>query len=514
MSSTSNSLIIKNTGYLYIRMFILTLVKLYTSRVVLQVLGINDFGVWSAITTFILSFNFISTPLIGSIQRFLNYEMGCGGKRLKEIWGTSFYIIIFICLIIFLLLETFGVWFLANKMHFGDTSLHIVNIVYQLSVISVIICIIRLPFEAAVISYEKFSVYSIFSVIETFLLLGIAFLLKADMGINHLVLYGILYSVTQLITFILYFSYSKKLNCIYFPRKVNKEFVKEIAQYSGWNFVGAVSSVSASSGLNILLNMFFGVVVNAAYTITMQVSNAISQLSNNLMTALTPQITKNYAEGNLNRVTDLSINGCKYSFLLLLFPILPMWYNMGYILTLWLGNNVPANSILFCRVYFIYLLIASFATPLTTVILASPNIRNYQIVLFPIVLSNILLSYIFLKLGAKAQIVFYIKIFVEFVILGYRLYFLKKKISFPIKKFIKETIKPILLVLIIVFLFYWIYDYYNSHVNTSDITTLLLSTCLYVMIYLPLCWFIVLSADSRNKIINFVRNHINIGKCR
>lgn len=502
MTETPNNRIIKNTGFLYLRMIILMIVKLYTSRVVLQVLGVTDFGVWNAITTLILTFSFISQPFIAAIQRFLNYEMGNGEKRVKQIWATSFFLCIILSLILIILLETIGVWFINNRMNFDSVSINVVDIVFQLSVLSMIIGLMRISYEAAVIAKEKMSAYSILSMLETFILLGIVYLLKHNPLSNQLIFYGILYCSSQFFILIFYQVYThQKFDFVRISRHIDFSLIKEMGIYSIWNFLGAVGSISASSGINVLLNVFFGVIVNAAYAVTMQVSNAVNQLTNNLTTALNPQLIRSYAERNFERTFSLCTNGCKFSFLLLFLPLFPLWYNLDFVLYLWLGNDVPEYSVKFCRTYFCYLLIASFATPLATTALASPNIKRYQLTLFPLVLCNLIISYIILKQGGPAVSVFYIRVIIEACILIFRLSYLKRTINFPINRFIKHSIIPILKILTPLIIIFYIFSIILRNVYLSHLQILIFSIALFIITYTPLCWMIGLTSHNRISVI-------------
>lgn len=491
-------------------MIVLMGIKLYTSRVVLEYLGITNFGVWNAITTFIIAFNFISMPLVSAIQRFLNFEMGLNTKRLKETWSASFFICSILSIILLLLLESVGLWFINTKMNFDHTSMYVVNFVYQMSLVSVLIGLIRLPFEASIIAHERMSAYSVLCILETILLLLIVFLLKFDLLDNRLIFYSILYVFAQIIILFAFVIYSyKKFTCVRIVRHINIPLIKEIGKYSSWNFLGAIASMSASSGLNVLLNIYFGVVVNAAYAITMQVSNALNQLNKNLMTALNPQLVKSYAAENFDRVFSLSINGCKFSFLLLLLPLFPLWYNIDFILYLWLGDNVPLQTPNFCRIYFIYLLIASFATPLATTALASQDIKKYQLTLFPIVCLNIVFSYIALKYGGPAKTVFLVRILVEVLILSYRLWYLKLKIHFPITKFLLKTIFPLSSIILLIIGIFTLFTIFSNQYQISQLQTLILSSSIFICCYIPCCWFLGIPKSTRSSILTFLKSHIH-----
>ncbi len=508
MSDASlNKRLAHNTLMLYARMIILVLVKLYTSRVILDVLGINDYGVWSAVSSFIVSFNFLSTPLIGAIQRFLNFEIGSGGKRLCELWSTSFILCLILALIFIAILESGGVWFLNNKMNFANTNAMVINSLFQLSVFSSIFMFLRMSYEAAIISYERMSAYAVLCIAESILLLCGAIFLKFYTTNNPLILYGIINFVAQIILFFCYKFYCNKFfSCTHFYWTFNKKMVREIGSYTGWNFFGSFCSMSASSGLNILLNMFFGVVINAAYSIMMQIGSIINQLVNNLLTAISPQIIKSYACKDFQRLDSLIINGCKYSLLLLLIPLVPIYINIDYILKIWLGNY-PDITVLFCRIYIIYLFVACFSGVLSIACLAIKNIRKYQLTLGPLVLFNIILTYLLFNHGFVAQTTLYIKVAVECVILAYRLIFLRATISISIQKFIKFSFLPIMLISAIIIGCMLVITHALGSCSPS--LKLIVSSISFFVIYTFVTWSIGLTRNQKQMVKTFITNQIS-----
>lgn len=484
-------------------MGIMMVVMLYTSRIVLNTLGVNDYGIWNVIASFVVSFSFISSPLVTATQRFLNYDMGKGGERLREIFSISFELFLVIGVLMIVVLETIGLWFLNNKMNFESERMTVVNWTYQFSVFSLFIKFIRLPYESTIVAQEKMSFYAIICMVEAFLLLGIVYLLKIGHGIEKLVLYGLLTFSIQLIITLCYKLYCNR-NFKYTKIRwfYNSILLKEIGSFSGWNLITSIASMSASSGLNILLNMFFGIVVNAAFSITTQIGSAVSQFVSNFQKAVNPQIVKNYAHGDIQRLNYLLYNTSKFSFLLMFLIVFPMYLNMEYGLKLWLGDKVPEITTLFCRIYMVYLLIICSATVFDTAILATGNIRNYQLTLSSVVFLNVILTYIFFKNGFLPQSTLYIKTGVEILVFYVRILFLKRRVEFSIKSYIKTVIGPIIMIVgfCMLGMHYCLilFDY------GDNLHKLIYTTLTFLPLYISSVWFIGIDKEFKQKILSTI----------
>ncbi len=502
--STSNKRIAKNTLFLYIRLGVIMLVKLYTSRVLLNVLGIDDYGVYNAVAAFVISFSFISSPLITATQRFLNFDMGQGGSRLNILFITSFILFVIVSLVLSFGLETVGLWFLNNKMNFPPHTISAVNILFQLTILSLVINILRMPYESAVIAEEKMSFYAIICMIEAFLTLGTAFMLKIDFNINKLVLYGILnvlYTIFLVILYIVYcnhkFPYTK-ISTI----KFDKNTVKEVCVFSGWNFFGSCAAMTATQGITTLINMFFGVVCNAAYGIALQIQSAVGNVVQNFQKAANPQITKSYSEGNLHYTRSLVENVSKFSFILTLMFVVPLICNIDFVLKLWLGNSVPPSSQLFS--YFVLCLVSlvSFAGPMEAGIMATGKIKSFQITYSIIIFLNIISTYLFFKHGASAYWAVIIKCIIELFVIVARIFYLRKGIVLSAKHLIIKTFVPCALIAAISMVFIIVISYLLPE---NGWTRLILSTIVYILLLLSCTYVIALSKSQRKKL-----KHINL----
>lgn len=447
--ATGNKKIAINTIYLYIRMGILMLVKLYTSRVLLQTLGIDNYGAWIAVASFIVIFSFIGSPLVTATQRFLNFEMGSGGDKLRHIFCTSLIIFVFAAVILVVLLETAGLWFVNYKMTYGNASLTQINIVYQFSIITLVLNLIRLPYEAVIIAYEKMSFYAKISIIEGAFLLLSVYVLKLVGAESRLALYGGLCLLTQSIIYISYRCYCRSnFSCARFKVLFDKQLAKSISVFSGWNFFGALSSMAAVQGVNIIINLFYGVVFNATFGIANQVRAAVGAIVDNLQKASNPQIVKSYASDERDRVISLVINVGKYSFLLVFMIAVPVMINMPYLLHLWLGESLPPKSVDFCVLAIVQLLFVCFSSPMDTAVFATGKIKSYQLTLSAIIIFNLIITYIAFLLGYPPVSAMYVKVFVEMVVLLTRIIFLKYKIGLSLKGYFRQMIIPCVLVIV------------------------------------------------------------------
>lgn len=509
-SNSSNKRIALNTVYLYIRMGILMLVKLYTSRVLLQTLGVDNYGAWIAVASFIVVFSFIGSPLITATQRFLNYEMGIRGGRLRHIFCTSLLIFVFAAIVLVLILESLGLWFINSEMTYGNASLGQVNILYQFSVVTLVVNLIRLPYEAVIIANEKMSFYAKISVVEGVLLLLSVFVLKLA-GINsRLALYGGLCLISQSIIFLCYLFYCKKrFEYVKAGLIFNKNLAKQIGAFSGWNFFGAMASMSAVQGVNIIINIFYGVVFNATFGIANQVRAAVGAIVDNLQKASNPQIVKSYAANERDRVIGLVTNVGKFSFLLVFMISVPVMLNMKYLLHLWLGNKIPPEAVEFCNLALIQLLFVCFSAPMDTAVFATGKIRNYQLTLSAIILLNIVLTYMAFRFGYSPIYAMYVKVIVEALVLLARIIFLKYKIGLSLINYLRQMILPCAIIIILSL----ITIYIGSIVFTfslSPFLQLLLSFGSFVIICLIYSWAFAFSKPQRKQAFSVIRSKLNI----
>lgn len=449
-NSANSKRIAKNTLMLYFRMLFLMGVSLYTSRVVLEALGVEDYGIYNVVGGVVAMFTMISGSLSSAISRFITFELGKENQeKLNTIFSTSIIIQLIISLIIIILAETIGVLFLENKMVIPIDRLVAAKWVLQFSVLTLVINLISIPYNAAIIAHEKMGAFAYISIVEAVGKLSIAYFINIT-PIDRLIFYAILMSLVALVVRFTYSVYCRrnfeecKFRCVF-----DKQLLKDMFGFAGWNFIGSSSALLRDQGGNMLLNILGGgPAVNAARGISTQVNSAIMQFSSNFMMALNPQITKSYASGDHKYMMTLIFQGARLSFYMLLTLSLPVIISTPYILKLWL-NIVPEYTAIFVQLVLIFGMCESISSPLITAMLATGKIRNYQIVVGGFQMMNLPLSYVMLKLGFFPPIVLIVAIFISMCCLASRLYMLRGMIGLSIRNFLKSVFFNVLIVAVI-----------------------------------------------------------------
>lgn len=425
-TTENNKRIARNTLLLYFRMLFLMIISLYTSRIVLNALGVEDFGIYNVAGGVVAMFSILSGSLSAAISRFITYELGKNNVlKLKTIFSSAITIQIGLGIVIAFFAETIGIWFLNTQMNIPIERMTAANWVLQFSIITFIINLISVPYNAVIIAHEKMSAFAYISIFEAIGKLLIAYLITIS-PIDKLIFYAILMCGVAIAIRLLYGYYCKRhFDECRFHFIWNKQIFQQIFSFAGWNFIGASSAVLRDHGGNIIINLFCGPTVNAARGIAFQVNNAIQGFVSNFMTALNPQITKSYAAKNYTYMMTLIFQGARLSFYMLLLLSLPIIINTHYLLTLWL-NTVPEHTVLFVRLVLIFAMSESISGPLITAMLATGNIRNYQIIVGGLQMLNLPTSYILLSLGAIPETVLIVAVLISQCCLMARLYMLKK----------------------------------------------------------------------------------------
>ena len=444
--AANNKRIAKNTLMLYIRMLFMMGVSLFTSRVILETLGVEDFGIYSVVGGIITMFAFINGGMVSATQRFITFEIGKGNmEKLKSVFSTSLQIHALISLIIVLLGETAGLWFLYEKMVIPEGRMDAAMWVYQCSIIACVVNIMSIPYNADIVAHEKMSAFAYISIIEVSLKLAIVYLLLVSPW-DKLIVYAILLLVVQFSIRFVYSHYCHKhFEETKYQRTFNKPLFKEMLSFAGWSFWGNLAGVLYTQGLNMMLNVFFGPVVNAARGIAVQVQSAVQQFTTNFQMALNPQITKNYAAGDLEQMHSLMFRSARFSFFLLFFLTLPILIETNFVLTVWL-KNVPENTVVFTQLMIAISLIYTIANPCIVANQATGKVKVYQAVVGGILLLIVPISYIVLKLGAPAYSVFIVHFCVESVAQLSRMIMLRKLIHLPLSAYLKNIYLPVILV--------------------------------------------------------------------
>lgn len=438
-TSENNKRIAQNTLLLYFRMILLMLVTLYTSRVVLDALGESDYGVYNVVGGVVSMFSVLSGSLSSSISRFITYELGKGDKdRLKRIFSTSVNVQVLMAVLVFLLCEMIGVWFLHTKMNIPEGRMEAANWVLHLSIATFVVNLISLPYNATIIAHERMGVFAYISILEAGLKLLVAYLIYVS-PMDKLVLYGFL---TLGISFVVRFVYGiycgRNFEEAKYQMTLDCSLLKEMAGFASWNLFGNTAYMLNTQGVNMLINVYFGVTCNAARAIAVQVDAAVTQFVNNFMTAINPQITKSYAVGDRDYMVKLICKGTKYSFFIMYLFIVPMVLEADTILGIWL-KEVPQDTSVFMRLVLFSTLATLIGHPMLTAIQATGKIRRYQVEVVSVGCLVFPISWLAYALGAPAYMTYVIFAVIYFGLNFIRLATLKRLMGFPIWLFVRSV---------------------------------------------------------------------------
>lgn len=440
--SENTKRIAKNTLMLYVRMLFSMLVSLYTSRVVLNALGVEDYGIYNVVGGFVAMFSLLTGSISAAISRFLTFELGKGDKqRLSMVFSTSLVVQFILAFIIVLLLETIGVWFLNHKMIVPADRMFAANCLLHFSTLSFAVSLISMPYNASIVSHERMDIFAYIGIGEVLVRLFIVCSLAYLPGsFDKLISFAVMTLLSGLTFQFIYWSFCRHhFEECRFKLHFEKSLLKQMFGFAGWNFIGASSAVLRDQGGNVILNLFFGPAVNAARGIASSVNNAICGFTGNFMTALNPQITKSYAAGEMEYNMMLIHRAARFSFYMMFILALPVLFNTSFIIHLWLGQ-VPEHVVLFVQLVIIFSLCETLSNPLVTVMLATGNIRNYQIVVGGLQLLNLPISYVVLRMGAMPESVMLVAIVLSLTCLATRLVMLRGMIGLSIRKYIGRVL--------------------------------------------------------------------------
>lgn len=422
---TNNRQIAKNAGALYLRMFVSMIIGLFTSRIVLNALGVVDFGIYNVVGGFVSMFSLISCSLQGSVGRFINYELGTGNKaKLKLVFSTSFFVMVGLAIVIVIITECVGLWYIYNKMVIPAERLSAALWCFHLSVVSFALGLITTPYDSALVSHERMTIYAYFAILDVVFKLLICYVIVVT-PIDRLICYALLLFAIKIINQIIHWAYCKKHfeECT-IHLMFEKSLFKNMFGFAGWNFIGSSAAVLRGQGASLLLNAFGGPVLNAANGIAGSISGIVSQFVGNFTQAFDPQITKRYAAGEYDSLMSLLIYGSKYSYYLMFILALPVMLNAHFIFEIWLGI-VPDYSVEFTRWILVFLLAESISRPIITAKNATGKIRNYQIVVGSVLLFMLPLSYAALKMGMSPVMVPFFNAFTAIMAIFARMYMLR-----------------------------------------------------------------------------------------
>ncbi|MDL2223459.1 oligosaccharide flippase family protein [Bacteroidales bacterium OttesenSCG-928-M11] len=445
----NNKRIAKNTLLLYVRMGVTMLISLYTSRVILNVLGVEDFGIYNVVGGLVAMFSIVSGSLSSSVSRYLTVELGRNDQeKLNKVFSTAINIYTVLAIIVLILAETVGVWFLNTQMNIPPERMYAANWVLQCSILSFMVGLISVPYNASLISHEHMKTFAYVGIAEAVIKLGIVYLLVIS-PIDKLITNALLFLFLTIGTRIFYGFYCKKhFEEARYRFVYDKPLLKEMFSFAGWSFMGSSATLLCTQGINILLNLFFGPAVNAARGVSSQLLNAITGLADNFGKAISPQIVKTYAAGNFDNSIRLIFLSNRISFYLILLIALPTFLETNFILTVWL-KFVPEHTVLFTRLTLVLMLSDVMSGSFIHIFNASGKIKKYHLIISILLIINFPVSYLFLKLGFFPEVTMLIAIIISQISLFTKLYLLRKSINFNVKEYILKIYLTCLAVVVV-----------------------------------------------------------------
>lgn len=463
-NQSNNKRIAKNTLFLSIRLIITMLISLYTTRVLLACLGVEDYGIYNVVCGFVTMFAFLNTSISNGIQRFYNFELGRNGvEGAKVVFNTALLIQLLLAIIILVLTESVGLWYMHNKIVVPDGRLVAAEWIFQFSVVSLVLTIFQAPYTAAVMAHEKMDFFAVVGIADAILKLLIVLVLPLLSG-DSLVIYGFLFLLITVFDIAIYIYYCKKnFEEICICHLFNKDTFKSMLSFSGWNLFGTFSNMMKEQGINMILNLFFGPIVNAARGVAMQVNSALLGLVSNLTVAVRPQVVQSYAQGNIERTMRLTFSISKLTCMFLFLCSLPILLEIDYILRIWLGDIVPEHTNKFVIIIVAISFLNNLSGAISGVVHASGKMKLYQTSGSIVVLMSVPIAYVALSLGAPAEAALIISFIAMLMAVVIALFVLKTIVKYRIVDYIRSVIIPILLVF---FISFW--PAYFFHLSMED----------------------------------------------
>lgn len=472
--------------------------SLYTSRILLSNLGVENFGVYNLVGGIVVMMAFLNNAMTSATQRFLSFELN-NESAFKNVFFNSKRLHFYITLLVFVLAEIIGVFFIYYYLDFGNADKHIVFIVYQFSIFSFLINIISVPYLSVLLSKQNMNFYAGIGIIEAILKFSNAYILIYLKDENVLIYYSLFVFVTSLLigsTNILYVK-KKYTNLITGKLVADKKLIKEMMSFASWNLIGVFAGIGYNNGVNMLLNVFFGITVNASRAIAFQVQNAVNTVINNLLLVFNPNIIKNYAENNKKKYMQYLFLATKLSFFLIMIMVLILYINLDEILGIWL-EIIPRNTSLFLKIILVDLIFVTLSNPLHTLIQASGKIRNYQIIISTILLLNLPISYILLNNGYEAYVTFIVALGLNLLCFGLRLGILKYQINFNLKSYFLVILIPSTAILAVISLVYK-FALQINHIELS-IVLIILFIFLYAVLLVKKNEYILIFSMLKSKL--------------
>ena len=497
-----NKTVAKNTIFLYVRMLFLIGVNLYTSNALLSVMGVEDFGTYGVVGGIVFMFSFLNTAMAVGSQRYLSYEMGRNSHRVSDVFTASVNVHFLISILVLLLAETVGLWFLNTHMDIPVGRMEAANVVYHASVISFVFMINSVPYTSFIMAKEEMNVYAVITCIDMLLRLIAVFVL-GWVAYDALKLYPCLLVAVSASVFVMYVLYCRRhYSESHYRFRFDKSLFLELFKYSNWNLFGGLANVCSNYGVNILLNIVFhGPAINAARGLAYQVNAAVTQFTTNFQAAMNPPIVKAYAQGDQTYMNRLIYRGARYSYLLLFFIVLPLFIHTPYVLDLWLPV-VPAHTVSFVRWVLVTSLIDSLSGTLMTASQASGKIKFYQSAVGTLMLLNLPVSYLLLSLYPVPEVAFMVGCAIALIALLLRLYIVSGLVHITIKDFVRETIIRVLPITLLCPILPVLFTISFPYSGLNFILTTIICIVSCAVVY----WTMGLCEDERRFVLQYISN--------
>lgn len=506
MSNLSNNKrIAKNSVFMSIRMVIVLGISLFTTRIVLRVLGVEDYGIFNVVAGFVSMFGFLNTSMSNGIQRYFNFELAKNGiTGANHVYCTAVLIQSLVALVIIALTESFGLWFLHYKMVIPADRMFAAEWIFQFAILSFLFTIMQAPYTAAVMAHERMDFYAVISVLDATVKLGVVFLIPL-LSKDNLILYGLFILLISVLNFLIYFLYCK----MHFPEiKLHRFFDKKqflsMLGFSGWNIFGSFSNMMRNQGINIIMNLFFGPIVNAARGIATQINSGITNFVSSILVPTRPQVIQSYARNEMDRVMNLTYSISKLCLCILMLLAVPICVEIDFVLDLWLGEAIPEHSQTFC---IIVLITSSILIPMnaqSTLVHASGKMKNYQVIGSTVKFMAVPAAYIMMKLGYAPEWALLMVLLFDLIGLLVGMYIIETIMPFSVLTYSKKVFLPLLpVVTLSILILLLVKNYFDfgilRFITICVISTIVISSLFYVF---------SLSKTEKNIIIDILNKHL------
>lgn len=504
----NNKRIAKNSLYMSIRMIIVLFISLYTTRAVLKVMGIEDYGIYNVVCGFVSMFSFLNASMSSATQRYYNFELGKNGEiGMQKVYNASLFIHLLLAFIIVVLTEIGGLWYLNNKLVVPETRMSAAFWIFQFSVVSMFLNIINVPYMAAIMAYERMNYYAYIGIIDAVLKLVIVFALYLSDG-DRLILYGFLFMAITIFDYFAYRVYAKKqFKSLRLGVRPHKTFIKEMLEFAGWNLFGSFSYMMRDQGINLLLNAFFGPIVNAARGVANQVNGALQGFTSNILTPARPQIVQSYAKGEYERSFHLMYSVSKLSCIVFLMMSLPVCLLISPILNVWLGGNVPEHTSTFIIIMLITNTWGSLVAPISAIVHATGRMKFYQTISSASNLISVPLAYLFLLIDNVPEFVFYALLITMFTNHIAGLVSLQRLTSFSIKTYMKKVATPLAFVIVLSVFTTIIPHYFISNI-VLDFLVVIIVSMVSIITYSYMIGFDDTEKQLVNQFVNKIKSRV------